>query len=163
MSIEFHEMRPEEAAGKGFVHCQSWKESYRGIVDDDYLDRRITLERCREIAVRWPQNTVVAVDDGRVVGFGCWCPCRDEDASPNTGELQALYLLDEYKGRGIGRALLDFCMDKLAQYDKAVLWVLAENERAIGFYRHCGFHPDGGEQWLTLGTPVRCVRMAKKI
>ena len=163
MSIEIHEMRPEEAEGKGLVHYQSWQESYRGIVDDDYLEHRIKLERCQEIAARYPQNTVVAVADGRVVGFGCWCPCRDEDAEPNTGELQALYLLDEYKGRGIGRALADFCVDKLAQCDKVVVWVLAENQRAIGFYRHYGFEPDGGEQMLTLGTPVPCIRMAKKI
>ena len=28
----------EELCGKGYVHCTSWQEAYRGIVSDRYLD-----------------------------------------------------------------------------------------------------------------------------
>ena len=32
----------DEIRGKAFVHWKSWQESYRGIVDDGYLDRMIS-------------------------------------------------------------------------------------------------------------------------
>ena len=165
MNLRFviREMRPEDYNGKAKVHYMSWRESYRGIVNDEYLDGHMTEKKCREIAARYPENTVVAVSDDKVVGFGCWCPCRDQDAVPNTGELSALYVLEAYKGQGIGRALADYCMEKLSRYETVILWVLAENEPAIGFYRHYGFEMDGSEQFLTLVTPIRCVRMVKKI
>ena len=28
----------EELCGRGYVHCTSWQEAYRGIVCDRYLD-----------------------------------------------------------------------------------------------------------------------------
>ena len=28
----------EELCGRGYVHCTAWKEAYRGIVCDRYLD-----------------------------------------------------------------------------------------------------------------------------
>lgn len=156
---EIRAMRPEDCRGKAHVHHQSWQESYRGIVDGGYL-ASMTEEKCAAIAERHPEDTVVAIADGQVVGFACWSPCRDEDL-PDAGELQALYLLKPYQGRGIGRALADRCMEELAGYETVVVWVLEENRKAIRFYEKYGFAADGTKKELTMGTPVVCIRMKK--
>ena len=58
----------DEIRGKAFVHWKSWQEAYPGLVDQAYLDK-LTLEKCEEMAYRWPGNLLVAKDHERVVGF----------------------------------------------------------------------------------------------
>ena len=154
-------MQPEDCDGKGTVHYQSWQESYRGIVDDAYLNA-MSEEKCRAMAHHWPENTAVAVLNGEIVGFVCWCPCRDKDVPEGTGEIQALYILERFKGCGLGHLLMDYGMKKLAACPQVTLWVLAENKRALGFYQRYGFHFDDAEQVINLGTPIRCIRMVKR-
>lgn len=161
--ISYREMALDgsDAEGKGFVHWKSWQESYPGMVDAQYL-ADLTLEHCVEIARKRPENTIVAVEQ-QIVGFVCWCPCRDKDVPEGTGEISAIYLLGAFQGRGIGRALMELGLAKLKDCPTVIVWVLAENQKAIGFYERCGFVPDGGEKNLELGTSVRCIRMGKKI
>ena len=158
-NVLIRDMLPEDIDGKGTVHYQSWQESYQGIVDAGYLGW-MSVERCQEMAHRWPQNTAVAVADGRVVGFGCWYPCQNDST---VAELAALYVLEKYKGRGLGRRLTDYCLEKVSEYKKVILWVLEENHRAIGFYEHYGFVKTGEKTTMKLGTPVSCICMAKNI
>lgn len=145
-----------EMLGKAYVHYQSWMETYRGLIDDNYLDHTMTLERCETIARRYPQNLWVAKDGERVVGFvGCGMSQERE----GMGEIYAIYLLREYQGRGIGRMLMERAFDELHDADHIVLWVLRGNDHAIGFYEHCGFVLDGETKAITIGTPNVELRM----
>lgn len=161
-NILIRDMLPEDIDRRGTVHYQSWQESYRGIVNDAYLDA-MSEENCQAIARKWPENTAVAVADGEIVGFVCWCPCRDSDMDELTGEISAIYVLEQYKGLGIGRALADYGIARLTGCRQVILWVFAENRRAVGFYEHYGFQADGVEKKLNLVTPARCIRMVKKV
>ena len=51
----------QDMDGKGYVHWKSWQETYTGLVDSTYMER-LTLERCVEMAHRWPRNILVAKD-----------------------------------------------------------------------------------------------------
>lgn len=151
------EMAPEDADEKGYVHWKSWQETYPGLVDAAYLSR-LTLEKCRQTARRWPENTLVAQLDGRIVGFSCYCPCQSGDM-PGCGEVSAIYVLKEAQGLGIGRALMDAAMARLSGCAAVMLWVLQGNDRAISFYEHYGFRFDGVCAPITLGTPNTELRM----
>jgi hypothetical protein len=89
-------------------------------------------------------TTVVAVVDAAICGFVTTGPSRDEDAA-DTGEVYALYVDPQYWGRGIGRSLIAEARTQLSGQGlaKAVLWVLAGNERAQRFYRADGWWSDG--------------------
>ena len=52
--------------------------------------------------------------------------------------IEDLYIKDEYRGRGIGKAFIEFIANK---YDGCIfrLEVEEENERAIKLYEKCGF------------------------
>ena len=57
MRVCIKDMTEAEMDGKAYVHWKSWQETYRGLVPDRYLDEKITLERCRSIAYKWPQTS----------------------------------------------------------------------------------------------------------
>lgn len=148
---------PEEIEGKAYVHWKSWHEAYTGLVAPDFLAGH-TLEKCTKTAYQWPDRLLVAKDDGRVIGFAGYGAYRDE-SMPQTGELYALYILREYYGTGVGRALLDAALERLAGYPRVVLWVLKGNARAIRFYEKCGFGFDGAGQTIRLGQENTELRM----
>jgi len=57
----------EEIKGKAYVHWKSWQEAYPGLVDQNYLNA-LTLEKCEEMAYRWPENILVAKDGEKIAG-----------------------------------------------------------------------------------------------
>ena len=150
----------EEQRGRGYVHCTAWKEAYRGIVCDRYLDT-MTVEATTARALQFPDNTIVAKDKDKVVGFAVYGSSQEEDL-PDAGEVIAIYVLSEYYGKKVGYRLMNEAFSRLKEYDTIFVWVLEENERAINFYHKYGFEFDGGIKELRLGTPVVAVRMIKK-
>ncbi len=147
----------DEINGKGYVHYKSWQETYPGLVDAAYLEQ-LTLEKCTAISHRWTDNIIVAKDGENVVGFVAYGACRDKTL-PAHGEVFAIYVLAEYQGRKIGYKLMNAAITKLSDYKKIAVWVLKENESAIHFYERYGFHFDGTESEIMLGTPNTEVRM----
>lgn len=150
----------EELCGRGYVHFTSWQEAYRGIVCDRYLDL-MTVEATTARARKFPENTLIAKDKEKVVGFAVYGASRDEDL-PDAGEVIALYVLSEYYDRKIGYRLMNEAVSKLEEYNTIFVWVLEKNERAISFYHKYGFEFDGCKKEWNLGTPVSIVRMIKK-
>ena len=150
----------EEIKGKAYVHWKAWQEAYAGIIDQTYLDN-FTLEKCTQIAYRWPDNLFVAKDGDTVVGFVGYGAYRDAFL-PETGEVYAIYILKEYYGKGVGAALMQAALEKLSGYREIAIWVLEENSRAIRFYEKCGFRFDGTKARITLGSELTEVRMILK-
>lgn len=157
MGLIIREMHPEDCDQKGYVHWKCWQETYTGLVDKSYLSH-LSLEKCRNMAYRWPENTFVAELDGKIVGFSCYS-AFDVDPLPRHGELMALYVLKEAQNMGIGKALMQAALGKLADYREIHLWVLKGNNRAISFYEHFGFHLDGVSREIKLGAPNTALRM----
>lgn len=150
----------EELRGKARVHCQAWKEAYAGLVDPTFLDSRTLEMSLRRAQTAYDKGiaTLLAKDGEQVVGFADYGPYRGDDLQ-NTGEVYAIYVLQDYYGRGVGRALMRQALDALRAYPRAAVWVLRGNARAIRFYERCGFRFDGAEQTITLGTPITEARM----
>ncbi len=133
-----------EIAGKAFVHYTAWLETYPGLMPPEYLARR-SLQKCEEAARTRPENTLVALEGERVVGFLAYLPrARDFVSVRPASEVTGLYVLKEHQGRGIGGALLDRALALLPERQVA-LFVLRGNENAVGFYRHRGFRFTGRE------------------
>ena len=142
----------EEIKGKAFVHFQSWQEAYSGIVKQAYLDER-TIEKCEEMAVNTMDNTIIAKDGERVVGFAQYGKYNYGDLE-NAGEISALYVLADYYGKGIGYRLMQEARQYLSDYPYIVLFVIKDNQRAIDFYTRYGFRFDGQEGMTQIGATV---------
>lgn len=157
MNIEIKKMETdEEIRGKAYVHWKSWHEAFTGLIENKYIDG-LTIEKCEEWGFRWPENTLVAKDGERVVGFVCYGDRGDE--APGYGEIFALYVLSEYYGKGISSKLMQAGLEHIRDYPIKCLWVLKNNARAIRFYQKCGFQFDGTETVSSNIAPAVEVRM----
>ena len=147
---------PEEIEGKSLVHWQTWREAYDNLLPAEYQET-MTLERCRFFSQKYPENTLIAMDGKKVIGFisyGNFC-----DEAIQAGEIIALYVLKDYYGKGVSEQLMHAAFVALDQFSEIYLWVLKDNKRAIAFYQKMGFTFDGQEQILKLGKPVKELRM----
>ena len=140
----------EDARAIAEVHVASWRAAYRSLVPDAYLERLSVDDREAQRREHLDDSsgefgTLVAEEDGHVVGFAAFGPSRDEDAPPGTGEVPAIYLDPAVIGTGIGRVLFAEATAGLrdAGYGRATLWVLEANERARRFYEKAGWTRDG--------------------
>ena len=131
------------------IHVEAWREAYRGIVPDEYLDS-LSIDR-RESA--WRQNllaadtsTWVAQESDATVGWISVGPSRDTDAGISTGEIWAVYVAPGCWGKGMGRSLCEHAEQHLREegFMEVTLWVLEHNERAVKFYESNGFVLDMG-------------------
>jgi GNAT superfamily N-acetyltransferase len=153
VAFSIRSARIEDAEALATVHVRSWQAAYAGLIPQRYLDslrvdmRRLERWRRGLAATAWPSTgTLVAESDGRVVAFAGISPSRDDDQdSATVGEVQAIYAVPEAWGRGIGRALMEASLERLAcaGFSSATLWVLDTNTRARRFYEAGPWRPDG--------------------
>ena len=147
---------PEEIEGKSLVHWQTWREAYDDLLPAEFQET-MTLDKCRFFSQKYPENTLIAMDGKKVIGFisyGNFC-----DEAIQAGEIIALYVLKDYYGKGVSKQLMHAAFVALDQFSEIYLWILKDNKRAIAFYQKMGFTFDGQEQILKLGKPVKELRM----
>ena len=147
---------PEEIEGKSLVHWQTWREAYDDLLPAEFQET-MTLDRCRFFSQNYPENTLIAMDGKKVVGFISYGNYRDETIQ--AGEIIALYVLKDYYGKGVSKQLMNAAFVALDHFSEIYLWVLKDNKRAIAFYQKMGFTVDGPEKILELGKPVKELRM----
>jgi ribosomal protein S18 acetylase RimI-like enzyme len=137
--IEVRPAKPADAPAIGAAHVSSWRSTYAGVLPDAYL-AKLSLARQAHFydrSIRMGNFVLVAVADGRVVGF-----CSARATRPNNlgdGEVETLYVLDDYKDLGIGRKLLRGAASHLAAQGctSVYAWVLQANP-ATFFYERVG-------------------------
>lgn len=90
---------------------------------------------------------VVAAEGPLVVGFGSLSPFRDRAAYATTVE-DSLYVESSWRGKGVGRLLLDELMTLAVArgFHTVIARVSGNNEPSIALHRACGFTPVGVER-----------------
>ena len=123
------------------VHDAAWREAYRGVIPGRELERMIArrgptwwrlaiARRTPLIMLEFSEAVVGYVSYGRnrvpTLGYG--------------GEIFELYLAPQCQGCGFGRRMFEAARKDLAShgFPTFVVWALADNERAIGFYLRLG-------------------------
>jgi L-amino acid N-acyltransferase YncA len=82
-----------------------------------------------------------------VVGFGSLSPFRDRAAYATTVE-DSLYVDQTWRGRGVGRILLDelLALALARGFHAVIARISGENEPSIALHRACGFAMVGVER-----------------
>lgn len=152
------------------LHVDAWRVAYRDLVSAEYLDG-LSVERreamWRDTVTHGPARLLVAKHLSSLLGWVSYGPCRDADATLADGEIWALYVAPAAWSRGVGRALLQEALKRMADAGcvKASLWVMSGNARAIRFYRSAGFRDEAGsEKEFMLGAQMlKEIRLAVEL
>ena len=134
----------EDAEKIAYIHVKAWQESYKGIIDQNYLDTISFSERFafRKKILMHPkpaQINLIAVQNNQIIGF-CDAGAAFDSSEVYRGEIYAIYLLSEFKQHGIGRTLFNYVNRHLEEnlLTPYITWVLEENKNACRFYENCG-------------------------
>lgn len=147
--------RPADALAIGAVHVAAWRSTYPGILPDAYLAGMSVARHATmyEAALRAGTAIHLATANGadlpdrrgpRVIGFATAGPARGGAFGRRLGEgeIETLYVLDDWHDRGVGRRLLRAAAAQLAAAGcrSAFLWVLRDNP-SRWFYARLGGRP----------------------
>lgn len=162
------EMRPasiEDAGSVARIHVAAWRAAYQGIIPTVHLEGLSVEKReayWRDAIARGELGLDVARTTTENVGWVASGLCRAPDASPDDGEIWAIYVAPGHWSQGIGQALLRHARSRLARqgFRTVRLWVLEENRHAIRFYLAAGLVPDPGDgkKIVRAGKTLREVR-----
>ncbi len=151
-AVPIRDATPEDALAVAGVHVRAWQVAYRGLIADEFLDELRPEDRASRYefgaARAGAPRTIVAVEDGEIIGFATTGRCRDDDAR-DAVELYALYVDPPRWRGGVGRRLLAAATERMRceGREEAVLWVLHGNEQAERLYERAGWRRDGAERW----------------
>lgn len=154
--IEIRWAQLEDIQALSLVHSEAYRNAYQGIIPDEYLNQ-VTLEVREEYfytaLTQGEDRVAIALIDKKTVGCMVIKACSDDDLQSHSGEITAIYLLQNYRGIGLGKTLLKWGIEKLKAFGctTVAIWVLRENSNAIRFYEKQGFVRDGAERLISRG------------
>lgn len=144
MDYIIENMNEDNVESYARVNALSWKQSYKGIVNEDFLELINTEpeiqkaisnlknglnDGSRRFLLKY-NNEYVGVLRVRETKYDNYRQC---------GELGALYLLDSVKGKGFGKVLFNKAINELKSmgHDKMIIGCLSENP-SNEFYKQMG-------------------------
>jgi ribosomal protein S18 acetylase RimI-like enzyme len=167
--IAIRRARPADAFAIAAVHVAAWRSAYPGILPDTYLAKLSVSRQAAyyDAAIRGATGVFVATASGadlppaappastqglasgtgpRIIGFGTAGRARPSGEIGGRrlgeGEIETLYVLDDWRERGIGRRLMRASAEHLADTGcrSVFLWVLRDNP-SRWFYQRLGGRP----------------------
>ena len=154
--ISVRRARAADAVAIGAVHVAAWRNTYPGILPDRFLAHMSVARQAAHYdgAIRGTGGVFVAVASGtdlpadskpRIVGFTTAGRARSGMVGGRRlgeGEVETLYVLDDWRDRGIGRRLLRAAAAHLAESGcrSVYLWVLRDNPSRWFYQRLGGTH-----------------------
>jgi ribosomal protein S18 acetylase RimI-like enzyme len=157
--IAIRRARPADAIAIAAVHVAAWRSAYPGILPDSYLANLSVSRQAAyyDAAIRGATGVFVAAASGqdlpggsgggpRIIGFGTAGRARASSdiggRRLGEGEIETLYVLDDWRERGIGRRLMRASAAHLAEAGcrSVFLWVLRDNP-SRWFYQRLGGKP----------------------
>ncbi|MEQ1947736.1 MAG: GNAT family N-acetyltransferase [Bryobacteraceae bacterium] len=147
----------EDADALALVGAATFLETYAGVLPKNailaHCQKHHFAERYREwMAEPNVHIAIVEVHDAPV-GYAVVCPV-DASIGGQAGdmELRRIYLLHRFHRTGMGKALMDWALEKTAAlgHRRLVLGVYPGNTPAIRFYKRIGFQ-EVGERCFQVG------------
>jgi L-amino acid N-acyltransferase len=131
-------------------------EAIRAIYNSEVLGSTVTFDlvpRTPGEQTAWiirhqgAHPAVVALEGSTVVGFGSLSAFRDRAAYATTVE-DSLYVDDVWRGKGVGRLLLEELVTLAVArgFHTVIARISGDNEPSMGLHRACGFVPVGVER-----------------
>jgi GNAT superfamily N-acetyltransferase len=141
--IQIRRARAGDAPGIAVVHVATWRSAYPGVLPDKFLAKlsvaRLTGQYDRSIRMGLGIHVAVGGPDTDLPVLGFSSARRSRNSALGEGEVETLYVLDDWQDRGIGGQLLRASAKQLAGLGcrSAFAWVLRDNPAGF-FYARLG-------------------------
>jgi predicted GNAT family N-acyltransferase len=74
-------------------------------------------------------------------------------------KVERVAVLNEYQGRGLGKILMQYIIDKIKKSKKADIIFLSSQKTAVRFYQSLGFNIISGEEYIDAGIVHQDMRL----
>jgi ribosomal protein S18 acetylase RimI-like enzyme len=130
---------------------------------DIFMDEQFTREALIEEVEMGEGIFLLAYINDEPVGYAR-LRLKNNLAHEQAIEVARIYALNKAIGKGVGKALMQECINKANELQMKYIWlgVWEKNERAIAFYKQWGFGRFGDHQFL-LGTDLQTDWLLKKL
>lgn len=143
MNYVIRKMEKRDCKAVAHVVTVSWNETYKGIVPDNFLNNLYKNEEERSINLfnnfdELKNHEFVLEINDEIVGFINVGKSDDSDYL-DCGEIYALYIINNYKGQGFGKKMVEVGIGELKNmgYEKMIIGCL-EGNKSNEFYKHIG-------------------------
>ena len=130
-----------DVKGIAKVHVDSWKSTYANIVPEQYLNN-LSYESREQMwtnGIPYGGLYVAESKEGKIVGFSKGGKERSGKYKGYDGELYAIYILKEFQGKSIGKALVKPIIAEITGMELNSLLVLVlEDNVSRKFYESLG-------------------------
>lgn len=121
---------------------KTWNETYKGIINDEFLDGLSKTEEKRYINAinnfdEEKNMQYVIKEDNKIIAFLKLSKINEDNKEAI--ELQALYVLKDYQNNGIGKYLIQTALEETRKlgYKKMIIGCL-EGNKSNDFYKKMG-------------------------
>lgn len=145
-SIIYRQAQIKDAQRIVEINLNVWRTTYNDLIRSETIEARfLTYDKRVERTIEQiiTDNTyIVAEIENQVVGFIQYIHSKNSNFA-DYGEIQALYILDDYHGIGIGKSLFNLALIELRRmgYHQIIINCLKGNA-ANEFYLKMGTHID---------------------
>ncbi len=120
------------------ININGWQETYYGIFPNEFLKslssiKEENIKKCKSKISEY----IVCEIDNNIVGFLKYGKNK-KNYDNKYAEVYAIYIISEYKRKGVGRKLLDYSFELLKDNYNNVLISTLKTNPANEFYKKCG-------------------------
>jgi len=138
---------PEDAYDWAVCRISCWQSAYKGIFSEEIInnmpsEKEQHIERYKKCLTDQGNIEYYSVVLSEKMMIGSLVIDRINS------EIWAIYLLEQFWGKGYGKKIMDFAVNELKceKTKEIYLWVFEKNHRARRFYEKYGFRADGAQK-----------------
>ena len=154
MSVTYRTAGPADAPALSELGARTFTDTFGHLYQPDDIALFLQTHRpqawAKELAD--PAFAVrVAEQGGRMIGYAKLGPPHlPFEPRGEAAELRQLYVIEEHKGAGIARTLIDWVIEQARdrRADHLYLSVFTDNHRARRFYEKLGFEAEGSYAFM---------------
>lgn len=143
-NINIRKVKNGDEKALAYIQTESWKNAFNTILSKEDLEKYTNIDKAIEmynklLSENIGNGYILSINDvPHCIAY--WDKARDEDMKQYS-ELICIHSLCANWGRGYGSMMMEYILReiKTAGFNKVMLWVFEENNRARKFYENHGF------------------------
>lgn len=130
MKYKLEKASPENESQLILLSRNVINHNFRQFMQDEMVDEYINSQMADKEIIDNIKNTDILIHDNNIVGLCIW----------KDNLLHLLMVSPDFQGSGVAKYFLDeLCNEKFCQYSELQLECFENNNRAIKFYKKCGW------------------------